>query len=66
MLVKLLFIEDFIASMDVRIPTNAIIPNEMIKTVKIVRKSWLRIAPSDIFIFSLTNEAIAIIVELQN
>jgi len=36
---KLLLIEAFIASMDVKIPTNAIIPNAIIKTVKDVLKA---------------------------
>jgi len=58
MLVKLLLIEDFRASMDVSVPTKDIIPKEMMTTVRIVRKSWLLIALRDIFIFSLKTEAI--------
>jgi hypothetical protein len=59
-LVKLLLIEDFRASIDVKVPTSDVIPIVMIKTVRIVRKSWLRIAPSDILIFSPKTEAIII------
>ena len=58
MLVKLLLMEDFKASMDVSVPTSEVIPMVIIKTVRIVRKSWLRIAPSDILIFSPKAEAI--------
>jgi len=60
MLVKLLLMDDLIASIAVKIPTNAIIPKAIIKTVRIVRNNWLRIAPNDMLMFSLINEAIKI------
>ena len=46
--VRLLLIE----SMAVRIPTSAIIPNAMIKTVRMVRNKFVRIALSAILMFS--------------
>ena len=58
MLEKLLLIEALIASMDVRIPTSAIIPKAIISTVRMVLKAWLLIACKEIFIFSdvVTNQ----------
>ena len=63
-LVKLLVIEALMASMEVSIPTKAIIPKEIIKTVSVVRNNWLRIAPNEILIFSFINEAISSVVKL--
>jgi hypothetical protein len=45
--------EYFNDSIDVRIPTNAIIPNAMIKIVSTVLKRWLLMEVSDILIFSV-------------
>jgi len=58
MLVKLLLMDDLSASIDVRVPTKEVMPIVIIKTVSVVRKSWLLIARKDIFIFSLKTEAI--------
>ena len=53
---KLLFIEFFIPSIAVRIPTKAAIPTAMIRTVKIVRNNWLLTVESAIIIFSFKND----------
>ena len=58
MFVKLLLMEDFKASIEVSVPTNDMMPKEMMTIVRIVRNNWLRIARSDILIFSLKTEAI--------
>jgi hypothetical protein len=50
---KLLVIDAFIASIDVKIPTKAIIPNAMMSTVNDVRSACPRIAFIDKRIFSL-------------
>jgi hypothetical protein len=50
--------EDLMASIAVKIPTSAMIPIAIIKTVRVVRSNWVRIEPNDILIFSLMNEAI--------
>jgi len=38
---KLLFMEAFNASMEVNIPTSAMIPNAMIRMVRTVRSFWI-------------------------
>lgn len=58
MFVKLLLIDDFKASMEVRVPTSEVMPIVIIKTVRIVRNNWLLIARNDILIFSRNTEAI--------
>jgi len=55
-LVKLLLMEPLIASIAVRIPTRAVMPKEMISTVRMVRSNCPRIEFSDIFIFSVMKE----------
>ena len=41
-------------SVAVKIPTNAMIPKEMIRIVRIVRSRWLLMEVSEMFIFSST------------
>jgi hypothetical protein len=50
----------FIASMEVRIPTNAMIPKAMIRTVRIVRTRCDLIDSREIFKFSISNPVISI------
>jgi hypothetical protein len=49
---KLDVMEIFMESMDVRIPTTAIIPKAIMRIVRDVRNMWLRIEEREIFRFS--------------
>jgi hypothetical protein len=52
MLEKLLLMDPFKASMDVKIPTRAMIPKAMIRMVRTVRSICPRMADKAIFTFS--------------
>jgi len=52
MAVKLELMDDFKASMEVRIPTIAMIPNAIISMVRIMRKIFALMAPLACLMFS--------------
>ena len=60
-IVKFFVREYLMESVAVRIPTNAMIPNEIMRTVRIVLRRWVRIEFREILKFS-TNSVFFILV----
>jgi hypothetical protein len=62
MRVKLLLMEFFTDSIAVSIPTRAMMPNAMMRTVRMVRNKWPRIDTTATRMFSVTNNFILLVI----